>query len=290
MVAALALTSLAACGDDKKGSGGGDEKKEFANSVSISGVDYGYVLDKQSVKAGRTRIEFKNDGKDMHMLAMAQVKAGKTFDDAKKALESEDEADDATVFEDTEGPDGAPQILTAGEKTATFPELKAGTYALVCFFQTPDGKPHFIAGMLNQLTVESAAAEAQEVDTTAEATLADGKITLPDLSSGKATLKVSNTGAKSHDLTLVRVPEGKTFDEVLAWVDKYFQGQGKIAEAPGAFPGGMSVIPAGATGYLELDLSPGKYYAICTESADEQSDAPSEHFRNGGEKVEFTVT
>jgi hypothetical protein len=291
IVATLALTALGACGDDKKGSGGGDKPKAFENSVSISGVDYGFIVGKPSVKAGRTRIEFKNDGKDIHMLAMQQIKPGKTFEDAKKALESEDEKDDAAYFDpDDSGPVGAPQILTSGSKTAAYPDLKAGTYALVCYFSTAEGKPHFLAGMLNKLTVTDDAAEAVEPETDDEVTLAEGKLTIPDLSSGKATLKVRNTGTQDHDFTIARVAEGKTFDDMVAFLDKFFgQEGGKIADMPGGIAGGIGSIPAGSTYFVELDLSPGKYVAICTESTDDEKEQ-TEHFRTAGEKVEFTVT
>ena len=289
-LAGLALATLAACGDDKKsGSDTGDDKpKAFENAVSVSGVDYGYVLDKQSVKAGRTRIEFKNDGKDIHMLALAKIKAGKTFDDVKKALESEDEKDDETVVEDSDGPPNAPQILTAGEKTVTYPVLDEGTYALVCFFFAAEQqKPHFAAGMLNQLTVTADKADDEEPETDGEVTLADGKITLPDLSKGKGTFKVTASGKEDHDFTLVRIADGKTIDDMIAFVDKFFSDQAKLADMPGAIVGGSSAIKTGQSGFVELDLSPGKYYAICTES--ESGEDGKEHFRLNNEKVEFTV-
>jgi len=292
----LAATSgLAACGDDKADvdtaaspsvSSPSASAAPVENAVTITGVDYGYTLDKPAVDSGTAKIAFVNGGKDAHMLVISQIAPGKTFKDAQAALATQDEKDDEGIFVETDGyPAGAPQILTPGAKTTTYTNLNAGSYALICFFPTPDGKPHFAAGMLAEFTVNATATTAPAPVATAEATVVEGKITIPDLSSGKATLKVTNAGKSAHDFTVVSTPPGKTFAEVLAAVDKYFQGQGKVADIAGVFHGGLTTLPAGTSGVLELDLPPGTYYVICTEGEGDGK----EHFRVGTEKVEFKV-
>jgi len=292
----LAIGGLVGCGDDDSDvdAGGSSSVVTSAsptpapveNAVAITGVDYGYTLDKPAVDSGLTKIEFINGGKDAHMLVISQITPGKTFKDAQAALVTQDEKDDEGIFVETDDyPAGAPQILTPGARTTTYTDLKSGSYALICFFPTPDGKAHFAAGMLAEFTVNAAATTAPAPVTTAEATVVEGTITIPDLSSGKAMLKVTNAGKSAHDFTVVSTPPGKTFADILAVVDKYFQGQGKVADIAGVFHGGLTSLPAGTSGVLELDLPPGTYYVICTEGEGDGK----EHFRVGTEKVEFKV-
>ncbi|HVE64719.1 MAG TPA: hypothetical protein VNB94_13085 [Mycobacteriales bacterium] len=302
---ALAVVGLAGCGDDDDagaGAGGSSSAATSAaaaptpppveNAVTIKGVDYGYVLDKPAVDSGTTKITFANEGKDAHMLVFGAIAAGKTFADAQAVLKTEDEKDDSAVFsnfggDSKAGPFGTPDILTAGASTTTYTELKPGSYALICFFPTPDGKPHFAAGMLAEFTVNATATTAAAPTTTAEATLADDKITIPDLSSGKATLKVTNTGKKDHNFFLAKIPAGSTLEAQNALVAKYFMGQAKVETLGELFQGGVSALPPGSSAVLELNLSPGTYVVICTES-DSDEDG-KEHFVLNGEKAPFTV-
>ncbi len=297
------MSGLAACGDDDTDGDTNAQPSAAAtsasptppatNEVTITGVDYGYTLDKPAVDSGTAKITFVNGGKDGHMLAIGEIAAGKTLPDVVAALQSESEDDDKAVLptfdDDNAGPFGTPQVLTPGSKTATWVEFaKPGNYVLVCFFSTPEGKPHFAAGMVNQLVVNATATTAPAPTATAEATLADDKITVPDLSSGKAVIKVTNAGKKNHDFTVVAAALGKTFDLTITAVDTYFQGKAKVDSIAGVFQGGMSAIKPGTSTFLEIDLKPGTYYVICTES--DTDDDGKEHFRLiPGEKVEFKV-
>jgi len=301
---ALAVTGLAGCGDDDSDvdAGGSSSVVTSAspttaptpapveNAVTITGVDYGYTLDKPAVDSGTTKITFVNGGKDAHMLAFLQIAAGKTFADVQAVLKTEDRKDDGTVLTNSEGengPFGTPEILTAGARTTTYTDLAAGSYALVCFFPTADGKPHFAAGMLAPFTVNAAVTTAVAPTPTGEATIADGKITIPDLSSGKALLKVSNTGKGNHNFFIAQIAAGKKFEDLVAVVDKYFAGQAKVTDLPGGFYGGVGAFKPGTSAFVELDLPPGQYAVICTEGEGEEEG--NEHFRKTGEKVEFTV-
>jgi uncharacterized cupredoxin-like copper-binding protein len=304
LAASVALTGAVACGDDgstpKAGATSAKPTTPAASELTVGGVDYGYTLSKPSVPAGHTRLTFTNEGKDMHMLAFGELAAGKTLADAQKALASPDDADDKAVFahydEDEPNVSNEPDILTAGAETTTWIEFKKpGTYAMVCFFPVAGEKPrpggpppfHYERGMLNVLTVTEATTPATTLPApTAEATMADGKITIPDLSSGKATLKVTNSGTSDHNFFVVGLKDGKTPKDVIAWAAGYFEeGKGTLDTLPGTFNGGIGGVAPGASGILELDLPAGKYAVLCTESTDDDKD----HF-DQGELVEFTVS
>ena len=297
-----AMAGLAACGDDDTDGDTNAQPTAAAtsasptppveNAVTITGVDYGYTLDKPDVDSGLAKLTFANGGQDAHMLAIGEIAAGKTITDVAAALKSEGEEDDKAAIPGFGSPDagpfGTPHVLTPGSKTTAWVEFdKPGNYALVCFFPTADGKSHYEVGMINQLVVNPTATTAAAPTPTAEATLAAGKLTIPDLSSGKAVIKVTNAGKKKHDFTIVAPIPGKTLEDTTKVVDNYFQGKAKVAEIAGVFQGGIGAIKPGTSSFVEIDLKPGSYFVICTES-DTDGDG-KEHFRLANEKVEFKV-
>lgn len=292
---------LAACGSDKKNGTGSQPTASGTptptatpaevNAVKIDGIDYGYSVD-GTVKSGLTKITFANAGQDFHMLEITKLKDGKTAADALAALKTDDEKDDATVFVDPEGSfDGKPSILTPGASTTTYANLESGSYALVCFFPAKtDGQPHFLKGMVNALTVTSETTTAPEPQTTGEVTTDDKKLTVPDFSSGKGTFKYTNTGTTSHALLFVKLHDGKTYEQFIAWADKYFAGGAKLDERPADVWGGLEATEK--TAFFELDLPPGKYVVLDTESPEGKEDTEGgEFFRDaqGGLRAEFTV-
>jgi hypothetical protein len=252
------------------------------NGIDVNGVDYGYTVTGQPT-AGWTRITFRNTGQDLHMAALAKLNDGKTGSEALEALKTDEEADDAEVFEDLNADiDGAPSLLTPGAFTTTWAELEQGSYALVCYVPAKDDKqPHFLKGML--ATFDVAAGSAPQPQYTAEMAVEDD-LELPDLSSGEGTIYYTNDSADTHALLFVKLHEGATYETFTAWADKYFAGEATIDERPGDLWGGLEAVSDDA--YLTLDLPPGRYLALDTEGEDGE-----EYYRDGhGElRAEFTV-
>src|SRR5690349_12799373 len=101
----LAAGALVACGGDDDDSAAGDDDDTTTTAeadgddadASIDMHEYAYTI-KGSVRAGGT-IHLSNSGKEFHMLGVAKLKDGKTYDDAVTALKSEDEADDGATFD-----------------------------------------------------------------------------------------------------------------------------------------------------------------------------------------------
>lgn len=259
-----------------------------ANAVTVKAVDHAYAVEGE-VKAGLTRITFDNTGKDFHMLGMVKLKDGKTAADLLAALKTEDEKDDDAVLVDPDSSvDGNPSVLTPGARTTTYADLQAGTYGLVCFFPgKEDGQPHFLKGMVNVLNVATGPSGASAPATTGSVTTTDTKLTAPDFSSGKGTYEYTNTGKETHALAFVRLHDGKTFAEMSTWLDQYFEGKAKLDARPGDVWGGLEATAKKA--YFELDLPPGRYVAIDSES--KGGEEGKEFYRDefGGLLVEFTV-
>jgi uncharacterized cupredoxin-like copper-binding protein len=303
VVAVGLAVALTACSEKKKddpavvASGGSSSAAATTappaevNAVKIDALDYGYNVG-GTVKSGLTKITFANTGKDFHMLEMAKLKDGKTAADALAALTSDAEADDKATFVDPEATiDGKPSILTPGASTTSYAKLEKGAYALICFFPMPDGKTsHFQKGMVAALTVTDEETAMTEPATQGEVVTDDKKLTVPDFSSGKGTYKYTNNGSGTHALLIVQLHDGKTYEDFITWADKYFTGQAKLADRPAETWGGIEATKKSA--FLELNLPPGKYVVLDTESPEDKAEEEGgEYFRDaqGGLRAEFTV-
>ncbi len=84
------------------------------------------------------------------------------------------------------------------------------------------------------------------------------KFALPsDIRAGKQTWKVVNEGDQVHEINLMKLADGKTMDDLMAWMSK------PEGPPPFANAGGFNSIDPQQTGWMELDLTPGSYIAIC---------------------------
>jgi plastocyanin len=292
---AAVLLSLAACGDDDTTtpnatpSASSSAPAAATNTLTVDGVDYGFVADKPSVKAGVTTITFVNKGKEAHMMAVAGIKAGKTFADVTKVLQTQDEADDEAVIDFPAGIPGTSSVLAPGKSFTATTTTKAGSYVMLCFVPVQaegptKGAPHLAAGMVAPLTVSSEASTDVAPAADGEITVADGKVTLPSAFDGKGTFKVTNSGPGIHSFYVAHRTDGSDFNTLNAKVDKFFQGQVKGEEVNQYFGGGIGILPPGGSAYVVLDFAPGQYTAFCTESG--EGDKPH---ASAGEQVDFTV-
>ncbi len=112
--------------------------------------DYGF--DVKGLKAGTNQVRVENTGKQLHHVLLFPYAKGKTFADVKAAAKQGFEG----------GP--PPFDFANGVGTAVIDndiaqnvelELKAGSYAMLCFIQDrKGGKPHVAKGMLEELVVK----------------------------------------------------------------------------------------------------------------------------------------
>jgi hypothetical protein len=114
-------------------------------TVSVDLVDYGFDFDESAFAPGDDlAITAKNVGKEGHELVLVKVPEDL---DLEAALSSDQEPP-VEFLGATQAPapgSTAPTLLVDG--------LTAGRYAMVCFFQTADGTPHWQLGMLADFTV-----------------------------------------------------------------------------------------------------------------------------------------
>jgi hypothetical protein len=113
-----------------------------------------YSFEAKDLKAGKSKVLFKNEGQELHHVVGGLIMPGKTIDDVKKFASSEGE------------PSGPPPIdfAKAGISTAVIDggveqvidlDLKKGKYGLLCFISDrKGGPPHVMKGMIAEVEVK----------------------------------------------------------------------------------------------------------------------------------------
>lgn len=285
LAGALALGAVA-CSDDNNDGNGEEPTATEAMSetaepgaqmqqVDIVGKDYSFDAP-ESIAGGLTQINFKNaSAQEDHVGELVRLNDGVTFDEFTTALASVEAEADAEAFGTLAGGPGA----GPGGDSDLVLDLDPGQYVLLCFVPNPEGVPHFALGMIQELEVTEAPAEQPEppvADVTVG--LSDFAFDLPDtLPAGPTTLEVVNNGPQIHEMALVKVAEGLTYDELTAAMASE---EPPPADAPPPFTivgadVGMSV---GEHGYVSADLSAGTYALLCFVT-DPDTGAP--HFALG---------
>jgi len=262
----LAGAGLVACGDDGGSSGA---SSSAGPTLNITAEEYSFGVDGQA-QAGLTTVTFTNQGQQPHIASVLKLQPGKTLDDALKVLgaDNPDEAAMAAVFagDPSTSFSGFPGLLFKGDKQTTITkDLTAGTYALVCYLPSPDGKPHFLQGMAKQLTVGAAVTPApSDPKTTGQIAITDGAFTLPSkMESG--TYLVVNNGKEPHEINIAQVPDGTTVADVDKSINGYFNAVGQtppptVPDFPANLVGGFSdSVPPGGSAYMVLNLPKGNY-------------------------------
>lgn len=222
-------------------------------AVTFKGADFSFE-GPESIPAGLITINFQNIGKEWHHAQLARLNDGVTMEQLDEAMKKDSNA--ALGMVNLVGGVGALDPNGSGSVTL---KLQEGQYLLLCFIPSADGVPHLAKGMIRPLTVKGAGATAAEPKADVTVNMADFHFTMPaEVKAGKQVWKVINDGPQPHEIALVRLAEGKTLDDIYAWYAK--------PEGPQPFNmvGGMQGMNAGVpAAFINLDLQPGNYVAVC---------------------------
>ena len=141
--------------------------------------------------------------------------------------------------------------------------LPAGRYFLFDTETGPKGKPLYVAKFF---TVGAGSAFSGMMDapgTAAAITLKDMKFVSPDsLPAGTHTFKVHNAGPSEHMMITVKIANGKTFQDVLAYLKQGPNAKGQPPIDQSTF-GGFETMGPGQTAYLTQTFTPGTYVMLC---------------------------
>jgi hypothetical protein len=253
------VVGLAACGDDDD-DGTAATGGEGENALTITERDYAFDVEGEAT-AGTLTIDVTNNGKELHELAMARLVDGKSLDDARSALESADPEDEDSlkgIIEEEAVIDELGGVQLPGTSYAiTGSGIEAGDYVLMCFIPNAEGKPHFSLGMLTGFTIgEGEGGEASDADVTY--TASDDGLDGPEtVDAGETTIEVVNDTSVNREISLIKVKDGKTMDDVGMWFEAADQGPPDVASAPLEFL--AFIFDAEQDRTITVDLTPGQW-------------------------------
>ena len=122
-------------------------KTAKANVVTVTTVDYAFEAP-DTIAAGRTTLRLVNKGKDFHHIWLIKLEGGHTLPELVEATKKQGPMPKWAV--DVGGPNSP---MPGGENSATL-DLEPGKYVMVCVIPAmADGQPHFMKGMLKEVTV-----------------------------------------------------------------------------------------------------------------------------------------
>jgi uncharacterized cupredoxin-like copper-binding protein len=173
---------------------------------------------------------------------------------------------------------GGVGAIAPGLSAQALLDLSAGHYVILCLMPSPsDNVAHYEKGMIKALTVQNSTTKAKAPSADLTVTMKDYTYELPEsLPAGPVTIKVVNNGPEFHEFNILKLSEGKTLNDVM----NFF----KTPDGPPPFipVGGMNGLDMGGTGYVELNLEPGNYVAICNIPSPKANGLP--HFTVAAEK------
>ena len=224
--------------------------------VDVTANDY-HFKSPASVPAGTITFRMKNAGTEVHHLWVVRLDRGKTSADFLKAMNA---WGSALKMPDWATDVGGPNNVGAGQTASGTMTLEPGTYMLVCWVPSPDGRPHVMKGMVKPLTLT-----VQGPTISAEPT-ADVTMTLDDynfslsgpLKAGTRTIRFENNATQPHEAVIARLLPEKTMLQAIVWMNS-----GQSGPAPVVMLGGASGIAQGRHMFVTADFKPGKYVLLC---------------------------
>jgi hypothetical protein len=223
--------------------------------------DDGFVLP-DGITAGRYTVTSRNEGTQPSHSALGRLPEGIT-DAELDALMQDDSANAGGFSFNDIGFVGLPDWPAPGSTASGVIDLAAGDYILF--------DPFGARGIVRfEITGEAAAATEPASDLSIE--LAEMSITFPteSIAAGSYRWKVSNVGAVWHEMALLPVPESLTGDQLLtlfALPDDATPPAGLQALEYNPVEA-IGLIAAGHTSWVDVDLTPGRYVALCAAPGD----------------------
>jgi len=228
-----------------------------ANVVTVTTVDYAFQAP-DTIAAGRTTLHLVNKGKDFHHIWLIKLEGGHTLPELVEATKKQGPMPKWAV--DVGGPNSP---MPGGENLATL-DLEPGKYVMVCVIPAmADGQPHFMKGMVKEITVaprvgveQAGKSAAPKPDVTM--TLDDYSFTTSaPITSATKTIRIQNAAAQSHEVVLMKLDAGVTPEQFLQALEK------PQGPPPGKILGGVTGIAKGRTIDLTASFTPGDYTLLC---------------------------
>ena len=251
---------LAACGGDNdkktaKDNDGGPSDVP-ATRLDVTATEYAFAAP-DTIAGGWVSLRLNNAGKEAHQAQLVRINDGVTPQQLQEAQAGDPTGEKVLGLVTVSG---GVNGIAAGVESAAVTELNPGNYLMLCFLPAPDGKTHVEKGMAKPLTVTEPKAEADDPSFEETIVARDFTFDLPAISAGERRLRFNNQGPSPHEATLYKVSDGKTADDVQA-----FLGNPAAATGPPPFTaaGGAAAVAPNALTFPRLDLTPGNYVVTC---------------------------
>lgn len=242
LAAVLALVALAAAGCGGSGN-------STAEAVTVEGGEYAYVMPDE-IEGGVVSMRFRNAGKEPHEFALGRIGEGHTIDETIRDLVAND--GDVPYATDL----GGVPLLSPGEEITITRRLEPGTYSLLCFFPSSDGKTHVELGMKRAFQVADESGTTMPTPDAVITATADG-YSVPEIEAGTHTIELRNESGKEPSWYLMVPQPGSTTKDFEAWIEG-----GQKGGAPVSFVGAMQSFPSGESIFVTLDLEAGTTYRL----------------------------
>jgi len=228
-----------------------------ANVVTVTTTDFAFQAP-DTIAAGRTTFHLVNKGPEFHHVWLIKLEQGKTLKDLMEAAKTPGPLPKWAV--DVGGPNSP---MPGGEAWATL-DLEAGRYVMACVIPSmKDGQPHYMKGMVKEVTV--AARHGVEQAGKVEAPAADVVMTLDDydfrvstpITRATKTIRLRNVAEQTHEAIIVKLNPGTTVEQFLGAMEK------PQGPPPGALIGGITGIAKGRIVDIPTSFTAGDYALIC---------------------------
>ena len=228
-----------------------------------------YTLNTNHLKAGLVEVRLHNAGTVPHQVQLLRLHDGVALPDFLGAVAA---SNGGAVLQLADATGGANAIDPGGYQAA-FVNLRAGNYVALCFLTDGgDGAPHFAHGMLSPFTVEGQGNSAHPPGHVLGAINAFSfGYQMPAVVDGHGLYRFTNTdGTDTHELTILRLAPGKTAGDFLNWIQTGGNGPPPVV----ASAGGANALAPGLHMWVQLNLAPGNYVAVCFVPDDAGSHPP----------------
>jgi hypothetical protein len=239
-------------------------------TLVVTANDFAFTGMTARVSAGWVTIRMINAGKELHMFASASVPRGMTTSAILDSIMKDRVPKGFTEW-------GGPNAVAPGDTNTVTLFLPAGSYVVGCFVVSPDGKTHFMKGMMGSFEVVAARDTGVAPVSDRNILLSTYRIAMDGgtLSKGAHVFMVRNTVEQPHDFVILKVLPGHTVAQALKWFGNPPVG------APAAEPiGGTTGLHFNERGYVNARFTPGTYILVCWMQTDKKP-----HFQLGMQKV-----
>lgn len=219
--------------------------------VTVTATDYAFQMP-DTVPSGPVVFRLINNGTEPHHVQILRLDEGKTLADFTALPPNVPPP--AWVVE-VGGPNSPPP---GGGRSETAVNLIMGNYVAVCFVPSPDGKSHLAKGMVKPFVVPPMTSTAALPTPDLTMVLTDYSFELSGpIAPGHQVIRVVNQARQPHEVLLVKLAEGRTAQDVAAWVEKM------DGPPPGEPVGGTVGLAQFVDNYVIHTFAPGEYALLC---------------------------